>query len=187
MQTMQQVFADAGTWAMAIAMRQFYLLDCSGPVTVRFYRYGQEVARAENVEAGYWMRSGEGFERFEVDTGAGRVKVGVSASGEGGYNRTAGEVSAAIKGGAAVLNRPLLNVGTTESVAAVANGDRVALRFWNTGTTNIYIGGAGLSIADAALKLQPGDLWNETDAPAAAWVALSDAVGGVLKVQEVTR
>jgi hypothetical protein len=51
-----------------------------------------------------------------------------------------------------------------------------ALRIGNplTSTGKLYIGGAGITPSNAVIVLQPGDLWNETDAPQLDWYATSD-------------
>ncbi|PMS38459.1 hypothetical protein [Trinickia symbiotica] len=65
---------------------------------------------------------------------------------------------------------------TTGGVALLAaNAARKAFRVRNAGNGQLALTTAtGTTFANAALVLQPGDLWNETDAPGAAWYAISD-------------
>lgn len=59
-------------------------------------------------------------------------------------------------------------------------------RFRNThATAAIALGGASVTLADAAVVLQPGDIWNEADAPGAIWHAISDTAGVSLAIMGV--
>jgi plastocyanin len=51
-------------------------------------------------------------------------------------------------------------------VAAVA---RRGLRIRNAGDNPVAIGGAGVSFANAVILIQPGETWNENEAPGAEW------------------
>jgi hypothetical protein len=59
--------------------------------------------------------------------------------------------------------------------ALIAAAARRALRVRNAGTGLLAIGGnAALTLAQAVIVLNPGDVWEETLAPSAAWYAVSD-------------
>lgn len=50
-------------------------------------------------------------------------------------------------------------------------------------TAVVYIGGAGVTTANGAIKLGPGDTWIEEDAAGAAWYAISDTAATNVLVQ----
>ncbi|WP_314434615.1 hypothetical protein [Massilia timonae] len=52
-------------------------------------------------------------------------------------------------------------------------------------SATIAIGGADVSIANAAVQLLPGDVWIEDDAPGADWYAVSDVAGAIAQIQGV--
>lgn len=185
MQTINQVFAADAPWELYMRMRFFRLMKSSAPVDVIVYSGGREVMRAIGVEAGYWFNRDEHFDQLRIECKAGNYQIAVAENQNGGYDRVTGDVGATIKTALSVVNRPFLTVGTAEVAITNQNPGRAGLRFWNTGATNLYIGGPGLVVADAALKLAPNESWDEACAPGAAWVAISDAAGGKLKIQEL--
>lgn len=78
-----------------------------------------------------------------------------------------------------------VTVGTGSTVLVAANASRKGLRVYNAGTGKLaIIAATGTTFANAALVLNPGDSWNETDAPQAAWWAISD-VGTTANIQAV--
>jgi len=74
-------------------------------------------------------------------------------------------------------------VGTIGTVAAsvVNDATQKRLRFRNThATAVIALGGATVTVANAAILLNPGDVWTEDDAPGANWYAISDTANATL-------
>ncbi|AMC34233.1 hypothetical protein [Janthinobacterium sp. B9-8] len=188
MQTMSQVFQAAGTWNINYLGRYFRLLDTSGgPVTIQFFRQNRAVSEAKDVLGGYWLKvDDEQFDRVDIITdAAGRVEIAMSNDSSGGYDRISGKVDSRLTPALSVLNKPMLLVGVAESVVIGQNINRASLRLFNASTANIWIGGAGLSLTDAAIKLAPGELWVEETAAGAAWVAIADAANAPLKIQEI--
>lgn len=55
----------------------------------------------------------------------------------------------------------------------------------NSAAASVAIGGAGVTMANAALVLRPGDVWIEDDAPGAAWFAVADMAGADVRVMGV--
>jgi hypothetical protein len=49
----------------------------------------------------------------------------------------------------------------------------------------VAIGGAAVTMANAAIILRPGDIWVEDDAPGAAWYAVADTAGADVRVMGV--
>ncbi len=74
---------------------------------------------------------------------------------------------------------------TSGGVTLIAAGARKGLRIRNAGSGQLAITAAsGTTFANAANVLQPGDVWNETDAPQITWYAISD-VGTTANIQVV--
>lgn len=58
------------------------------------------------------------------------------------------------------------------------------VRFRNDHASAVVgIGGAGVTLANAAIKLQPGDMWEEDSAAGAHWYAISDTAATPVQVQ----
>jgi hypothetical protein len=73
-----------------------------------------------------------------------------------------------------------------EAVAVVADPALQGVRFRNAdATARIALGGAGVSLNSAVLVLEPGDVWAEEEAGAAAWYAVADKAGATLAVMGV--
>lgn len=78
-----------------------------------------------------------------------------------------------------------VTVGTAGGVLIAAGATRKGLRIRNAGTGNLAItAAAATTFANAAVVLRPGDVWLETDAPQAAWYAVSDT-GTTANIQAV--
>lgn len=72
------------------------------------------------------------------------------------------------------------------TIAAVLVGDpsQKRLRIRNAhGSAVVCLGGAGVTLANAAVRLQPGDVWVEDDAPGATWYAISDTDNATVQIQ----
>jgi len=184
MKTIKQLVSIGNSWRHTEDARYFRLLESVGAVNVRLFKMSRVVYEAEAVEAGFYSMPVDGFDAFEVITNGDPqiVKVAVS-DGAGGYDRYTGTVNLATAGG--VVNTGPVNVATSATLLVTANGARKGLRFLNTGGTVVFLGGAGVDLINGVVKLNPGDLLFEADAPAAAWYAVSDGGAGVVKVQEL--
>lgn len=67
-----------------------------------------------------------------------------------------------------------VSVGTTATaLVSDATLKRITIRNSHA-TATIAIGGAGVTLANGARQLGPGDMWIEEDAAGAAWYAISD-------------
>jgi hypothetical protein len=95
-----------------------------------------------------------------------------------------GDVNATIKTASSVLNKPILNVGTAET-ALMTTLRPLCIQSAELRGNQYCHWRAGVTYATAVIVLAAGDVWREETAPGAAWVAISDAAGGVLKVQEL--
>jgi hypothetical protein len=87
---------------------------------------------------------------------------------------------------AAVTN--VAPVGVTAAAVAMlaAAPARRSVRVRNVGANAVAIGGAGLAYGSAAVLIQPGETWMESDAPGAAWYCICDAgLASTLNIQTV--
>jgi hypothetical protein len=87
--------------------------------------------------------------------------------------------------GTAVSDAGTAAVTTSGAQVIAASAGRKRVIFRNSGTGQLGITAAGpTTFANAAIVLQPGDAWKETDAPQLAWYAVSD-VGTNVTIQTV--
>lgn len=80
-------------------------------------------------------------------------------------------------------------VPMTAAIANIvaANANRVSVRMTNTGANPVALGAAGLTFANGAVILQPGDTWIEERAANLAWYGICGAaLASTIAVQEVT-
>lgn len=87
---------------------------------------------------------------------------------------------------AIVNDAPVAMTAAVTNIVA-ANANRVSLRMTNTGSQVIALGAAGLTYANGAILLQPGDTWIEERAANLAWYGICNTgLASTLAVQEVT-
>jgi len=131
--------------------------------------------------------------RVPVDIGGGNVQV--TATAVGINNTDANAIPTVQKAGSTTVveqkegaefrMRPYLAATVTEvgtlavsdarlPLIAAAAGRR-GLRIKNIGPNPVAIGGAAVTMANAVVLIQPGETWNENEAPGAAWYCLTDA------------
>lgn len=184
MRTEDQI-VDLQPWKLQIPGRYFRLLESIGKVRVRILKNGRVASEAENVEAGYWDMPDGGFDGVEIVSAAGPqlVKIGIS-DGTSGYDRYSGTVNLALA--TSVTNTGGVPVpASTTTLLLAANAARKGIRFLHASGPVVYLGGAGVDLANGALKMNAGDLWLEGDAPGAAWYAFADGGAAVVKLQEL--
>lgn len=183
MQTAQQIIGAGEFWRLGIGGRYFRVLFSVGEIDVRFWRQGRVVYEASAVEAGFYALPDGGFELVEIASeDAQLVKVAIS-DGSGGYDRYNGTVNIAVAD--TVVNTGVVAVPTAAALVVAANATRKGVRFLNSGATAIYLGGAGVDLANGCIKLNAGELLFESEAPGAAWYGISSGGAGTLKVQEL--
>ena len=86
-----------------------------------------------------------------------------------------------------VANVAPVAVTAVAGVLLAAAATRRGFRVKNVGANPVAIGGAGLTFAAAAVLIQPGETWNENEAPAAAWSCICDAaLASTLNIQTIT-
>lgn len=82
-----------------------------------------------------------------------------------------------------IVNIAPVTVGTANA-ALISDATLKKLRIKNThATAKVAIGATGVTLANAAIVLNPGDVYFEDDAAGAAWFAISDTAGTVVALQ----
>jgi hypothetical protein len=88
--------------------------------------------------------------------------------------------------GQTVTDLAQASVTATAAVFAAVDTTRRGLRIKNSGTNPVAIGGATVTFSTAAIVILPGDVWNENEAPAAAWYAVCAAtLASTLNLQKI--
>lgn len=77
-------------------------------------------------------------------------------------------------------------IGTGAAQLLINDTTYKRLRVKNaSATARVAIGGSAVTMANAAIILEPGDMWTEGDAAGAAWYATSDTAGADVRVMGV--
>lgn len=185
MRTLAQTFTDS--WPVAIGGRYLRIISATVSIDVLFFRGGMVVADAYDVGPGYYAMPAEAFDRFEIKAiGAATVKVAVS-DGSGGYDLVAvvGSITATLDLADTITDTAPVTVGTAATALVAASATRRAVRFYNAGTADVYLGGSGVTTANGCIKIAAGQSWFEDDAPGAAWYGISGTAGQSVRIQEV--
>ena len=152
-----------------------------GGLTVDFIRAGRSLGRAEGVGQGFGVEFSEQFDLVRITTQVAQTITADVADGKIQASAAESKTDATIVQATQVNDPTQLDIG----IAAVSCGAPIQtakkLMFQNAGTTTIYLGGAGVT-ADSPIQLAPGDYFEEVEAAAAQWYALSSAAGGLLNV-----
>lgn len=86
-----------------------------------------------------------------------------------------------------IVNDAPVPMTAAQASIVTANANRVSLRMTNTGTNVVALGATGLTFAQGAVLLQPGDTWIEERAANLAWYGICGAgLASTIAVQEVT-
>lgn len=184
MQTLSQIVYPGQNWRLHGTGRYFRLMESVEPVDVRVIRQNRVVYEAKNIEAGFYTMPEGGFDAVEVIAKGNPQLVKIATSdGTGGYDRYTGTVNMALA--TSIVNTGVKPVAVGATLMVPADSKRRGVRFLNSGATVIYLGGAGVDLVNGCIKINPGELYFEGDAPAAAWFAVSDGGPGTVKVQEL--
>jgi hypothetical protein len=135
-----------------------------------------------NVAGGVSILNGADA-RIPVDLAGGNVTV--NAAGVTISNTTAAPVPTKEVRGVTVVDLAAVVVGVA-AVKIVGDATLSGLRIRNNSAANkLALGGAGVTMANAAVILQPGETWVENDVPGANWYGISDAAGADVRAQGV--
>jgi hypothetical protein len=84
-----------------------------------------------------------------------------------------------------VDNAPaVINAGAVQLLINDATYKRLRVKNASA-VARVALGGAAMTMANAAIILEPGDTWTEDDAAGAAWYAVSDVAGADVRVMGV--
>lgn len=201
MRTISENFAAGETKIFNYPASYFRLLATTAPVRVTLLRAAASTGEvATDVEAGYYALPEHGFDRIEIYSAAAQTVKFAVTSGRGGYDRTVGSVDVINTPNVNVVNTPnvksvlattitdtaAVSVGVAATALVAADATRRGLRVRNNGTADVFLGGAGVTTANGCIRLVPGALWVEDEAPGAAWFGISGTAGQDVRVQVLT-
>lgn len=185
MRTVEQTFA--GSLPLAIAGKLLRIIEASAPVDVTIFSdSGQSVAL--QMAGGYYCKPSGGFSRVDFYSASSvRLKVLISDD-DGGMDvvSVVGQVLSVPVKSKKITDLPAVAVqGGAASLVLEENLSRVEVRFKNAGASVVYLGGAGLTAANAAVSVEPGKMWVEEAGAAARWYALSGGMENIVRIQTV--
>jgi hypothetical protein len=123
-------------------------------------------------------------QRVPVDIAGGAVTV--TASNVGINNADANAVPVRNQALDTIVDHSPSAINTGAAQLLVNDSTYRLLRIRNASNTQVIaLGGAAVTLANAAIILQPGDTWEETAAAGAPWYATSDANGADVRVMAV--
>lgn len=163
------------------------VLTGAQPMDIHLTRAGVPFATAMQVTEGYWAKPKGGFSGVRVVNGAAgqTIKIGI-ADGEAGYDRmTISSGSVFILGGSVLTDYAPVSVGTSATFLVAASGSRKSVRFYNAGTSDVFLGSASVTVANGAIKIGPGETYIEQEGAPASWFGVSAAAGQSVRVQTV--
>ena len=156
----------AGETANFAGGNYFRIMESVAAVTVRFYKDGSEVGKAEGVLSGFWAEAApdDSFDKVTVYSATAQtIKVTV-ASGKMGYDRITGSVAVAKATGASDAAHVALASGATDTIALDATRRALIIGSLANNGGNFLNGPA--AGANRGRELQPGmeSIWNTTAA-----------------------
>lgn len=224
MQQFIQEIQAGGTWQLQTGGDYFRLVACPSPVDVKFFRAGQEVASAVQMDTGFYLKPVNGFDRVDITSATLQTVKIMVLDGDGGYDHFNVDITSALQDiavnisgsasmtvanvpdvhvtnvpdvhitnvpqmtvqqAATITDKVPVSIGVAATAIVAADATRKGLRLTNAGSFDIYIGGAGVTTANGAIKIQPGQTWIEDQASVAAWYGISGTAGQSLRIQEI--
>lgn len=200
MQQFIQAIGAGGTWQLQTGGDYFRLVACPSPVDVKFFKAGQEVASAVQMDTGFYLKPAGGFDRIDITSASEQTVKIMVLDGDGGYDHFNVDVTSAlqaiavnisgaaemsVKQAATVNDLAAVSIGTAATAIVAADATRKGLRFTNAGTADIYLGGVNVTTAAGAIKISVGQTWIENEAAPAAWYGISSIAAQALKIQEL--
>lgn len=176
-------FSDVG--------RFFRLVAGTYPVDVRFYRAGAEIARADQIEAGYAEIFESPFDAIViVSASAQTVKAVARNESNVKYDRSVGSVTLSDATRASLVSLGPVTIGTSATnpySGSLSPSTRKGIILRNNGATVLWFRFNGTAaVAYNSLRLGPGEYWenNAFVVPSGVLSCISDAAGGSLVVAE---
>lgn len=122
--------------------------------------------------------------RVPVEIGGSTVNV--TASNVGINNNDALAIPVRAQALSTLVHRPAVIVNNGAATALVSDPTLRKLTILNSGADGkVALGGADVTMSNAAIILEPGDTWIEDNAAGAAWYATSDIPGVEVRVMGV--
>lgn len=167
--------------------RKFCLLESTGRLDVVFIDVsGQTVGEASQILDGIGILMPRDFYKLRLSSATAQTVRIAMASEDVDFTRVSGTVTANVVQATSITNGAAVAVSNVAATAILAAGSRKKATFHNpaanTGAMNL--GGALVTAANAAIVLQPGDTWSESEAAPAAWYAVAAVNGESLRVAE---
>lgn len=135
-----------------------------------------------NVQGQVAISNGPG-DRVPVDLAGGTVTVTADQVGISNDNTKPVPVQ---KQALATFTHNTAPVGAAAAqVVADPTLKRLVLKNASTGGQTIYLGGATVTAANAAISLAPGDMWDDDISAGATWFAAASAAGAQLNIMGV--
>jgi hypothetical protein len=189
MQQFRQAIGAGETWQLQSGGDYFRLVTCPLPVDVKLFRHGQEIASAVQMDTGFYLRPAGGFDRVDITSAAAQTIKTMVLDGDGGYEHFnvdfSGAAAVNVTQAAVVNDLAAVVVGVAATALVAADATRKGVRFTNAGTVDVYLGGAGVTVAGGAIKIGPGASWIEDQAAPAAWYGISGTAAQSIKIQEL--
>ena len=87
-----------------------------------------------------------------------------------------------------VTDKNPVTVAATGETPVISNASAVEIRFLSlpSNTGKIYLGSATVTPSNAAIVLNPGDLWVENTGADAPWFAVADNAGSIINLQVIS-
>lgn len=199
--TFSKTYTGAATWQLGLAGKLFRILSAPTALDLTFYRNNAVVASAVAVDTGFFLLPDGGFDRVDVYSSVAQTVKLLIVDGDGGYDHFNVDITSAlsavavtISGAAAVTigqagtvtNPAAVSVGVAATALVAANAARRGVRFYNAGTVDVYLGGAGVTVGTGGVKIAAGQFWAESEAAAAAWYGVSGTAAQSVQIQELT-
>lgn len=119
--------------------------------------------------------------RLPVDLAGGTVTVTADNVGINNTNANAIPTRRQALATFVHVNAVAINTGAAQALVSDATLRRVCIRNASA-SASVAIGGAGVTLANAAIVLGPGDVWTDDESAGAAWFATSDQNGADVRV-----
>lgn len=180
-----QTFNGAVEWILEGSY--FKLLTAAAACRVELMKGGRTALLAPAVRNGFYQRIPGGYDLVRItNTGAQLVEF-LTAPDEGGSDNFSGDVTIVRATAMAIAAAIDVDAGAEIAAAAAASGrKKIVFRADPANGGNIAIGPTGVTVANAPILLEPGDVWVEEIAAPAAWFARATIDNQTLRVLTAT-
>ena len=163
----------------------FQLLAASAPLSINFLTANSsQPDQHENIPVGFWFESKQPLVYVEIESTISQEIEYLYSNGRTGVDRS--ETLTVLAQGSAIGDLDSETVGAVRVKVLDINLGRKRVIFAADGANTgvIALGGAGVSLLNAALLLSAGDTWVEDSAAVAEFHAVASAAGQVLRMSE---